>query len=308
MKRNIGFQPTRDVALVRLKDPFTNLPAGATHEISGLSRDQIISQNAVLNCYGYGQSQPPALRGSSYKPAAHPGNQFWINLGTTASQDWEASDSGGPCFDGLGKIASIHQGVLLAPPDTREECAPGFRQFALDVMNSLVAAHGDVNGNGKDEFVFIKTTNLGGVDFYDIKVLWDDGTSVSLTTPLQVIANAVDKLLLVLGNFNGDKKVVGAQQFDYDDLVFGIGNQFVYYHGSDSGLATQSGFELIDSSVKYKDMYVRDFNGDGRADLELVRDDSFSQRTCSSDPPAGWRKERGSSGRRSMIPARGASA
>ena len=131
---------------------------------------------------------------------------------------------------------------------------------------------------------------------------------MALTPPLPAIAHTVDQLLLVLPTFNGDKKVVGAQQFDYDDLVFGIGNQFVYYHGSDSGLATQSGFELIDSSVKYKDMYVRDFNGDGRADLELVRDDSFSQRTCSSDPPAGWRKERGSSGRRSMIPARGASA
>ncbi len=134
---------------------------------------------------------------------------------------------------------------------------------------------------------------MGGVDFYDIKVLWDDGTSVSLTTPLQVIANAVDKLLLVLGNFNGDKKVVGAQQFDYDDLVFGIGNQFVYYHGSDSGLATQSGFELIDSSVKYKDMYVRDFNGDGRADLELVRDDSFSQRDLFFGSASGLAKGEG---------------
>ena len=268
--------PTRDIALVRVKSGFKGLPPSAFHTISSLSRDQIIAQNSTLDCFAFDASR--VLRRVNFAPnsglASGVQDPFLLHFGALATTVFESADSGAPCFDSAGNIASVHKGI--EPGQTNEESADGFRVFANAAKNALIVASGDVNGDGDEDFFFVTTTNIGGVDFYDLTLVSGDGTSISLTTPIQVVVTLVEQLMLVVGNFNGDKRTVAGVEHDIDDVVFGLNGNFVYYHGSSTGLELQTPFALVDSSVTYKDAKIGDFNEDGIADLELVQDNAFS--------------------------------
>jgi hypothetical protein len=174
----------------------------------------------------------------AYAPKSTAGAGFVIVASSGAQQSWVSQSSGTLS----GETAAAGSNVGLAES--------GVRVLA-----------GDINGDGKNDFVFIPKTGSNPIE------VWTNSadTSFVLSTPITTAsANAIQDAALV--DLNGDGKL---------DIVLATNSGLnLYLNSSSSSVSFTTSTALSGFTGNFKSMVVADFTGDGKQDIFLGKSSS----------------------------------
>jgi hypothetical protein len=185
-----------DVALVQLDQPYNVTPT--PRFLTALSRDDIVSNLPLVECYGYGfggaicpPTRPPGtLSSSSFTPTTNLEESGWFNVIPPFGAVLWKGDSGGPCIDPNDPDAKIlgvisRSSVSCDSPEGNIVAADSFRDWASLVTNplTLYTVNGDFDLDGKGDIGALQYLPGGPVCHLDSFCHWNQPRYLFATAP-----------------------------------------------------------------------------------------------------------------------------